>query len=329
MCPECARPFDPENPRSFTRLTRFARWRIWLPSLLLATLLGVVTIVVLATLGFTGAGLWIGVPLALGTLVGYAGHLKILSTICLGITVIGGILVAMLALNLAGVYCSLVLAGIFFGPVLIGAVFGTTLRSYFKATKWFERRGWIVRAIIVATPVVWSLIEGRPGNTLPIETVKTSESIPVSPAAAWNSLMTYEQVQHTPPALLRLGLPKPVRVEGSMRAVGDTAKCVYTDGYLVKEVTERTATTLTFDVVEQTINTHDSITLLDGSFEFTPNATGATVVLTTRYRPHLAPRFVWRRAETLVVRTLHRHVIDGIRADAERNTAGAVADASP
>lgn len=98
----------------------------------------------------------------------------------------------------------------------------------------------------------------------------------------------------------------------------------------MKRVVERTpGSLLTFDVVEQTINTRDSMMLIDGGFTFEPHAEGTRVTLATRYRPHMAPRVVWRPAETLVVRTLHRHVIGGIRLEAQRKDALAVSARAP
>ena len=43
----------------------------------------------------------------------------------------------------------------------------------------------------------------------------------------------------------------------------------------------------------------------------------------------LGPRVVWRPAETLVVRTLHRHVIEGIRLEAQRKDTLAVSARAP
>jgi hypothetical protein len=262
------------------------------------------------------------VPFALGTLVGYGNKLRILATICLVLAVTASILFTLYSLSVAGLFCGVVLAGIFFGPILLGGLVGLALRSSLKHATWFEQRDWLVPVLILAIPVVWSVIEGRPANTLPIETVRTSRVIPVTPRAAWDSLMTYEEVTHAPPLLLRLELPQPLRVEGDLDAVGASRKCVYTDGFLVKRVVERTPeSSLVFEVTEQAIETHDSVTLIDGGFAFEPHPSGTTVTLTTRYRPHLAPRFIWRPVEALVVRTLHAHVIEGIRIEAESSNA--------
>jgi hypothetical protein len=58
-----------------------------------------------------------------------------------------------------------------------------------------------------------------------------------------------------------------------------------------------------------------------GSYEIRAEGGGAEVVLTTRYRGHLRPRWLWRPFEHFVAHRLHRHILDGMRASLEAASA--------
>jgi hypothetical protein len=73
-----------------------------------------------------------------------------------------------------------------------------------------------------------------------------------------------------------------------------------------------------FAVIDQKMFEDYSVRLLDGGFYFEQSdATHTTVTLTTRYQPLLRPRFAWQPAEEYVVRLLHTHVLEGMRAKAK------------
>jgi hypothetical protein len=139
------------------------------------------------------------------------------------------------------------------------------------------------------------------------------------PRRAWDTVMFYEEVRHPPPALFRLGMPRPLYTSGSSAAVGEEKTCVYDKGRLVKRITEREEQRrLSFRVVEQGFEQH-AMTLSGGAFEFEPVGEEAAgdpgrtrVTLSTRYHPHLGPRWCWRPFERLTVRTLHGHVLKGM-----------------
>src|SRR5205085_9412853 len=131
----------------------------------------------------------------------------------------------------------------------------------------------------------------------------TELTLPVAPQQAWNGIMFYEEVEHAPPWLLRLALPKPLRSVGDKRRVGETVRCLYDRGYLSKRITGvDEGRRLSFEVVEQHLHFERDITLRDGSFEVLPaERGGAIVVLTTRYEPRLSPRWLWEPMERRIV----------------------------
>ena len=54
-----------------------------------------------------------------------------------------------------------------------------------------------------------------------------------------------------------------------------------------------------------------------GSYEMSDHPGGSELVLTTRYRGHLRPRWLWRPLERFLAHRLHRHILDGMRAALE------------
>jgi hypothetical protein len=144
--------------------------------------------------------------------------------------------------------------------------------------------------------------------------VRTTRTLPVGSPEAWNAIVFYEEVEHSPPWLLRLALPQPLRSVGDKRRVGETIRCLYNRGYLSKRIVQvEEGRRLDFEVVEQHLHFERDITLRDGSFEVLTAENGqATVVLTTRYEPRLAPRWLWEPMERHIVGTLHEHVLEGM-----------------
>jgi hypothetical protein len=69
-----------------------------------------------------------------------------------------------------------------------------------------------------------------------------------------------------------------------------------------------------FEVIEQSLGVERCITTVEGSYEIDPAGPGAEVGLTTRYRGHLRPRWLWRPFERLLAHQLHRHILDGMGA---------------
>jgi len=159
------------------------------------------------------------------------------------------------------------------------------------------------------------------------DAVSTSAHFPANPAAVWESLLFYEDVSGRAPLLLRLLLPLPLRTEGDKSREGADVCCRYRTGYLVKRMLVVDAPRLVrFQVVEQHIGMEGYITALEGSHEFSPSASGAgtEATLTTLYRGHLRPRFVWRPLERLLVHQLHRYILQGMRALVLRGASAAL-----
>jgi hypothetical protein len=163
-----------------------------------------------------------------------------------------------------------------------------------------------------------------PRNTI-LDSVVTKLHFAASPESVWKGMLFYEEVPGLPSPLLRMFLPAPVSTRGEKTRVGSIIECTYDKGYLEKVITtvER-ARTVQFDVLVQRLGVEDCISMQDGGYEIRPGAIGTDVALTTRYRGHLRPRWLWRPLERFLAHRLHRHILDGMRDTVEASESNQV-----
>ncbi len=155
------------------------------------------------------------------------------------------------------------------------------------------------------------LFAGKPES----EAVATRVHFDASPETVWNRILFYEEVPARAPLLLRTLLPRPVRTEGNKTDVGATVRCVYRAGEVVKRITAvEPPHLIEFEVIEQRLGIETCARTLGGSYQLLPCGAGTDVELVTNYRAYLRPRPIWRPLETLLVRQLHRHILQGIGA---------------
>jgi hypothetical protein len=151
-----------------------------------------------------------------------------------------------------------------------------------------------------------------------VESVHTRVHLDASPEAVWDGMLFYEEVPRRPMPLLRLFLPVPLRTTGEKTRVGATIECIYDGGYLEKCITSvERARSVRFDVLVQNLGVEDCISMQGGAYEIREQGGGSEVVLTTSYRGHLRPRWLWRPFEAFLAHRLHRHILDGMRASLE------------
>jgi hypothetical protein len=154
------------------------------------------------------------------------------------------------------------------------------------------------------------LFGGRPRN----EVTSTRVTFAASPKTIWNRIVFYEEVPGRAPLLLRLFMPHPLQTEGEKTAVGVRVRCLYEAGELIKRITSLEAPhRIHFDVVEQHLGIENCVVAQGGSYEIDRNGKGSDVLLTTKYKAYLHPRWLWRPLEKLIAGQLHRHVLNGMR----------------
>jgi len=163
----------------------------------------------------------------------------------------------------------------------------------------------------------WLRLIGRlfPPHT-GVDAVTTKAAFDASPDEVWQRMMFYEEVPHRPPLLLRVFLPTPVRTQGNLKQVGATVECTYSQGGLVKRITDLDRPHLVrFEVLKQHLGVERCVTTVEGAYEISADGRGSEVALTTNYRGHLRPRWLWRPFERLLAHQLHRHILGGMGAN--------------
>ena len=149
-----------------------------------------------------------------------------------------------------------------------------------------------------------------------IDAVTTRAGFDAPPDEVWRRMMFYEEVPHRPPLLLRIFLPSPVRTQGDEKRVGSIVECTYSQGGLVKRITDLDHPRLVrFEVLEQHLGVERCVTTVEGAYEIRADGHGSQVALTTNYRGHLRPRWLWRPFERLLAHQLHRHILGGMGAN--------------
>jgi hypothetical protein len=321
-CPRCKLPYDPDDPATYSTRGMALRWKFWLPGFGLAVLAGVVAYATILWTGDLGYALFFAVAFSVGGVIGYTTRLALWLTVVLAAVAVTVIVFTLVCLGFAGLFCGLTLDVIFLGPAVIGGLAGWLLGVLFQNVLWDRRRSFFL-LFWIALPYLAEAVEHQWPVPQDVAEVRTGLTFHASPEVAWRSIQFYEQVEHEPPWLLTLALPRPVRAEGSKAAVGDVQRCLYRRGYLVKQITRREEQRLlAFRVTEQHLHFERDVTLLDGSFAIQPLEGGYTrVVLTTRYVRHLRPAWLWEPLEREIVHTLHGHVLKGMRRQARQEGA--------
>ena len=324
-CPSCGIDYDTDDPATIRNRPMLLKWKYWFPGFCLSVASGVISYAICLTQGDLGFVLFVAVPISFGAILGYGTRVGGFLTASLGIVVVASVVLALISASVAGFFCGMTLGFIFILPMLFGVILGMALRGLLHASRW-DQRHFLPIALIALLPYLVQVIESSFPHRCEIATMRTALTVHATPAQAWNAIMFYEDVEHSPPWLLHLALPKPIRSTGDKSREGQIVRCFYDRGYLTKRISRVTKNRrLEFDVVEQKLHFERDVKLLDGSFALERSGKHKTrIVLTTRYERLLSPRFVWQPIEQTVVHTLHEHVLEGMRREAEAPRGDAV-----
>ena len=312
------------------RLYALTQFRTWVPGIVM-TAIGLFMLLVMA-LWWNSYG-WImviGIPFAAGLVLGYATDTRTVIIWIVALVILAGVIGALWIMSLAGLLCGAIGAAVLLTPIGVGVLFGALARV-FADDRTLRRRP--TQTSFCVFLAVAGMLYGESRLPVPdtVEIVQTSRILEADTATAWENLVFYEEVGLEPPPLARIGIPYPISTEGHVDGVGDTKRCLYESGYLVKQTTDyRPGEHFGFDVIEQVGIEDGSVELIDGSFRFEalgPNRTRVT--LTTRYKPLLQARPIWRPFERAVVHALHDHVLDYMARHAQGNAALATGGLQP
>lgn len=320
ICLDCGLQFDPAREETFSTRPTTSRWKFWLPGFLVSVAAGTLSYALCLQTGEMGLALFFAVPVSFGAILGYATRIQTWALGMLGVVATCSVVMMLVSMHFAGFFCGFTLGLIFLFPMFLGIACGAVLRVILISTGWDQR--WYFRWyiwLIAALPYLGQGIERAIPNREEIAVVRTELTVDATPQEAWNAIVFYEDVEHSPPWLLRLALPKPIRSEGDKQRAGEVVRCFYDRGTLAKRISKvEPAKKLSFDVVEQHLHFEHDVALKGGSFELTPVTPRKTrITLTTSYERKLAPRWIWEPIERNVIHTLHGHVLEGMRRKAE------------
>lgn len=146
-------------------------------------------------------------------------------------------------------------------------------------------------------------------------------TLPFSAAVAWKKVCFYEHIKLQPSLVLRTVLPVPRRTSGCHGKVGDTSRCIYSDGgYLTKRMIRiEEGELLAFEIVEQTIRYHSFVRLLGGSIRVTPLcASSCQIEMLTNFQSRLRPRWLFNYFVNKVVKAMHHIVFNDMQIECAR-----------
>ena len=148
------------------------------------------------------------------------------------------------------------------------------------------------------------------------KSVESFAALPCDAVTAWNKVCFYEHGESEPSLLLKLVLPTPDLSTGCFSAVGDSSRCVYSDGgYLTKRIVRLDPGKLVeFEITEQSIRYHEHVILKGGFIRIVERDDGTCAIrMMTEYESRLWPGFAMDFLIARVVRAVHRVVIDDMR----------------
>lgn len=138
-CPECGRQFDRTDPTTYTTIPAFTRWKFWTPGFLLVLFGGGGMYLLSRPIADLNAATTVAIPFCVGALVGYACRVGKFMLVVGAIALLSGFWLAVLNLDVTGLFCGTMMVAIASGPLLLGAACGWALRSLLKESNFDQR----------------------------------------------------------------------------------------------------------------------------------------------------------------------------------------------
>lgn len=289
-----------------------------------------ITFLSVTVVGNYGAALFLGMPLAVGTVSGAwfnrVRRRNVGTSAMVGLTAIflGGF--ALLLFGVEGAIC-LVMAA----PLLLplGALGGVVGHGIANAGRSNDTR---VYGALLVVPLM-AVVEISEPKTFVVE---TSVVIEADVTTVWDTVLAFPDITEPPGGMFEWGVAYPVRARIEGQGVGATRYCEFTTGTFVEPVTDwHPPWHLGFDVVEQPDpmveltpwrhihppHLQDSFRSLSGEFRLTELPNGATSLSgSTTYQLKIGPTLYWKIWTDDIVHRIHLRVLNHIRDIAEDQT---------
>ncbi len=283
-------------------------------------------------LGDYGWGLFLGIPFLLGLAAawihGYREPRSLRGSIAVAMAALGLTALAILLCALEGVICILMAIPIALPIALLGACVGHVLQR----SRTPAEPGAVLGGIALFFPLFCALekrVEPQP------EWIELSTALDVAapPEIVWREIVAFAELPPPTELLFRAGVAYPIRAEIEGSGVGAVRRCVFSTGAFVEpiEVWDEPRA-LEFGVVEQPPSMRELSPYPEiaaphlehyleshrGRFLLVPLEGGGTrLVGTTWYSNRMWPSGYWRLWSDAIIHSIHRRVLEAIRARAE------------
>lgn len=271
-----------------------------------------------------GSTLFLATPFVLGLITsvvyGAAEPRRLKESILTSLLALLIIAICLLAVASEGVICLLMAAPIALMENILGCWVGHTL----LAAK--NRRGGHIGIPALAVMPLLFLAEGQQPVAPATHAVTTSVTIDANRGTVWRNVVAFSEIPPPRDIIFR------ARIDGA--GVGATRHCIFSTGEFVEPITTWDApAVLAFDVTAQpdpltelspygridAPHLHGYFSSQRGEFRLTELRGGQTLLAgTTWYQNHLEPEGYWRLWSDYLIHTIHRRVLEHIKADAER-----------
>jgi uncharacterized membrane protein YhaH (DUF805 family) len=295
--------------------------------------------VALATLGLGsyGAGLFVGVPFALGmvSVVLYGLTRPQPLGACLAVAfwaaTLAGLLLLLLALE--GAICLLMASPIWYALVMLGALVGYAV----QARPWAASHGPLLLLGLLVTLPGLLAAESATGVPPPVWEVTSAVEVDAPPEAVWRQVVSFPPLPEPDDWAFRAGVAYPVRAEIAGRDPGAVRRCVFSTGAFVEPIDVwDEPRRLAFRVEEQPEpmrewspyaihppHLHGYLVSRRGEFRLVPLPGGRTLLEgTTWYTNDMAPAAYWRLWSDAIIHRIHLRVLRHVKALAEADAVG-------
>ena len=278
-----------------------------------------------------GSTLFLATPFVLGLITcvlhGAAKPRKLEESMLASLLALVIIAVCLLAFASEGVICLVMAAPI----AVMSNILGCLVAYTFLAAR--ERRGRHIGIPALAVMPLLFLAEQQHPAERATHAVTTSVTIDADRETVWRNVVAFSEIPPPREMIFRVGIAYPLRARIEGTGVGATRHCTFSTGEFVEPITTWNAPALlAFDVTAQpdpltelspygridAPHLHGYFNSQRGEFRLTELPGGRTLLAgTTWYVSHIEPDIYWRLWSDYLVHTIHRRVLNHIKAAAE------------
>jgi uncharacterized membrane protein YhaH (DUF805 family) len=279
-----------------------------------------------------GSTLFLATPFVLGLVTcvvhGAAQPRKLEESILASLLALLIIGVCLLAVATEGVICLAMAAPIAVMLNILGCIVAYT----FLAGR--ERRGRHIGIPALAVMPFLFIAEQQHPAERATHAVTTSVTIEADRETVWRNVVAFSEIPAPRELIFRAGIAYPLRARIDGTGVGATRHCIFSTGAFVEPITAwNEPDLLAFDVTAQpdpltelspygridAPHLHGYFNSQRGEFRLTELPGGRTLLAgTTWYVNHIEPDIYWRLWSDHLIHTIHRRVLNHIKAEAER-----------